>query len=81
MFWRRSNVAYLNGTAYAFNDITNQITTIDLSSGTTTFVSKFDPAAGVIQGAVAAPEPCSIALAAAGMIGLAFFRRWRHQSS
>jgi len=75
-------VADLNGASYAFNDLTNQISTIDLSSGTTAFVSNFDPAAGVIQGAVvAAPEPGSLSLAATALIGLAFFCRWRRQSS
>jgi hypothetical protein len=73
-------VVYINGTSYAFNDLTNQITTIDLSSGATTFVSNFDPAAGVIQGAAATPEPCSIVLAASALIGFAFLSRWRRQS-
>jgi hypothetical protein len=73
-------VADLNGTSYAFNDLTDQITTIDLSSGSTTFVSNFDPSAGVIQGAVVAtPEPGSIFLTAGGLIGLAFIWRRRRQ--
>lgn len=74
-------VAYLNGTSYAFNDLTNQITAIDLASGATTFVSDFDPAAGVIQGAAATPEPCSISLTAVGLIGLGIFSRRRRRSS
>ncbi len=41
-------VADVNGKAYAFNDITLQITSIDLSSGKTSSVSSFDSAAGVI---------------------------------
>jgi hypothetical protein len=73
-------VAYVNGTSYAFNDLTNQITTIDLSSGATTFVTNFDPAAGVIQGAVATPEPRSMTLAASTLIALGFFSRWRRRS-
>jgi len=74
-------VADVNGTSYAFNDLTNQITTIDPASGQTTFVSGFDPAAGVIQGAVAeTPEPSSLALSAVGLIGLAFCG-WRKRRS
>jgi len=69
-------VVVVNGISYAFNDLTDQITSIDLSSGTTTFVSSFDPAAGVIQGAATvAPEPGSVALGAVGLIGLAVYRR------
>jgi hypothetical protein len=75
-------VADVHGTSYAFNDITDQIVSIDLSSGKTSFVSSFDPAAGVIQGAVAViPEPGSVALAAIGLIGLAFLgrrKRWTY---
>ena len=64
-------VTDLNGTPYAFNDLTSQITTIGLADGKTAFVSTFDPAAGVIQGAVTAtPEPASTALAALGLLGL-----------
>jgi hypothetical protein len=74
-------VTDVNGTSYAFNDMTNQIVTVDLSSGSTSFVSSFDPAAGVIQGAVTAtPEPASIALAGIGLIGLAFFGRRKRRT-
>lgn len=65
-------VTELGGTSYAFDDITQSISSIDLSSGKTTFVSSFDPAAGVIQGAATVtPEPGSVALAIVGLIGLA----------
>lgn len=65
----------VDGTSYAFNDLTNQIESIDLSTGRTNVLGQFDPAAGVIQGATAAvPEPGSIGLVvigiALGMIGL-----------
>jgi hypothetical protein len=74
-------VTDVNGVSYAFNDLTNQISTVDLSTGNTTFISSFDPAAGVIQGAATlAPEPGSIALAAIGLVGLGFCGRWKRQS-
>lgn len=65
----------VNGTTYEFNDLTGQIDTLDLSNGKTTFVSNFDPAAGVIQGAAAVPEPTPIALAAIGILLTAFSTR------
>jgi hypothetical protein len=68
----------VNGTAYAFNDLTDQITSIDLSSGSTSFVANFDPSAGVIQGAaVATPEPGSIGPATVALVAFAFLRRRR----
>lgn len=65
-------VVDMDGTSYAFNDDTSQITSLDLSSGKTTFVSSFDPGAGVIQGAATVtPEPGSITLAAIALAVLA----------
>jgi hypothetical protein len=76
-----SGVADVNGTSYSFNDLTNQIASIDLSSGSIRFVGSVDPAAGVIQGAITAtPEPGSVALAALGLVGLAFLG-WRARPS
>ena len=68
----------VNGTSYAFNDLTNHIESIDLSNGKTTFVATFDAAAGVVQGAalVNTPEPRSLLLASLGVLGLA---AWRHK--
>jgi hypothetical protein len=45
-------VVDVDGTNYAFDDLTNQVLTINLENGSTTPVGKFSPAAGVIQGAV-----------------------------
>jgi hypothetical protein len=42
----------VNGVDYAFDDLTGQILQLDLSSGNTTALGYFAPAAGVIQGAV-----------------------------
>jgi hypothetical protein len=67
-------VVGVNGTYYAFDDITNQIESLNLANGSTTFVSNFDPAAGLIQGAAATPEPASIALVGIGLLAVATSR-------
>jgi len=64
----------VNGTYYAFDDITNQIERLNLANGSTTFVSNFDPAAGLIQGAAATPEPPSTTLVGIGLLALATSR-------
>jgi hypothetical protein len=67
----------VNGTTYAFNDLTGQIATLDLSTGTTNPTGYFDPSAGVIQGASPTPEPESLALAGIGIVALVISRRRR----
>jgi hypothetical protein len=56
------------GTTYALNDLTSQVVRLDLANGKTSFVTDFDPAAGVIQGAASTPEPFSIALVGVGIV-------------
>ena len=64
-----------NGSAYVFNDATNGIALLDVTTGNTTPVGSFDPSAGVIQGAAAIPEPCTFLLVGAALGGLALLRR------
>ncbi len=66
----------VNGASYEFNDLTNQIATIDLSTGKTSGIGAFDPSAGVIQGAAQiVPEPASLALSLAGAIAMIVMKR------
>src|SRR5580698_5064915 len=64
-------VVGVNGTYYAFDDLTNQIESLNLTNGSTTFVSNFDPAARLIQGAAGTPEPASTMLVGIGLLVLA----------
>lgn len=74
-------VVGVTGTYYAFNDLTNQISSLDLATGHTSFVSNFDLAAGVIQGASPTPEPGSIALAALGLATFGVCRRRKRNNA
>jgi hypothetical protein len=72
-------VVNVGGTLYAFNDLDLGIYTLDAGTGKTTFTDvRFDPAAGVIQGAWAAtPEPGSIALVGMGILLVGSLRKGR----
>lgn len=70
-----SAVAMANGVAYAFVGGANQVVTLDLATGHTSPVTDYDPSIGIVTGAVAAPEPASVALAAIGFVGLVLYRR------
>jgi hypothetical protein len=65
----------VNGTVHAFIDMSSEVATLNLTNGNTTFVSNFDPAAGVIDGATPVPEPASIALTCLGIAALTICRR------
>jgi outer membrane protein assembly factor BamB len=70
-----SAVAAADGVFYAFIGGTNQVVTLDLATGHTSLVTDFDPSIGIVTGAVATPEPASVALAALGFAGLALYTR------
>ncbi|HEY0778045.1 MAG TPA: PEP-CTERM sorting domain-containing protein, partial [Gemmatirosa sp.] len=69
----------VDGIWYAVNDVTGQLDTLDLATGSTTVIRDLDPAVGVIFGAspapAAVPEPASMALVAVGMAGMVVLRR------
>ena len=69
-------VATVNGTAYAFDDATGEILTLNLTNGLTTFAGNFDPDAGIIDTAFASvPEPASFALSGIGLVAIVLRRR------
>jgi hypothetical protein len=70
----------LNGTVYAFIDSSSEVVALDLANGSTSFVSNFDPAAGVVNGAAPVPEPASIGLAGVGIAALIACRRRRRSA-
>jgi hypothetical protein len=81
-----SAVADVNGTSYAFIGATNQVVTLDLTNGKTSFVSDYDPAAGLILGASpvpasAVPEPASVALAGIGIAAIVVLGRRRRRAA
>ncbi len=65
----------VNGTFYSFKGDTSELLTLDLSNGTTRFVTNIDPAAGLIFGASPVPEPGSLALAGIGLAAILVSRR------
>jgi hypothetical protein len=67
--------ANVNGTTYVLNDLTSQISTLDLSTGKTTFVGNFDPSAGIINGAASTPEPAPVTLVLVGMTAILGLKR------
>jgi hypothetical protein len=69
-----------NGTFYAFKNDTSQIVTLNLANGSTTLVTDWDPAAGLVFGASPVPEPVSMTLAGLGMAALSLGRGLRRRA-
>jgi len=67
----------VNGVTYAFLAATQQIATLDLTTGNTTVIGKYDANAGIISAAVATPEPATAVMTGfvLGLWGLFIYRR------
>lgn len=70
-----SAIADIGGTLYAFSGATGNLSTLDVTTGVTTFVSSVDPDAGLVVGATSTPEPASIVFAGLGLAAVALYRR------
>lgn len=76
-----STITNVNGTLYAFDVPMSSELTLNLKSGTTSYVSDTDPAIGLVGGATPVPpvpEPASIALVGTGLAAIAARIRKRH---
>jgi hypothetical protein len=69
-----SAVTQVNGTEYAFNVGTQQLLTLNLANGGTSFVANVGPGGNYVGGATPTPEPFSLALAAVGITGVILCR-------
>ncbi|HZQ50993.1 MAG TPA: hypothetical protein VFB14_02290 [Bryobacteraceae bacterium] len=69
-----SAVTRVNGTDYAFNVGTQQLLTLNLASGGTSFVANVSPGPMYVGGATPTPEPFSLALAGIGICTIAACR-------
>jgi hypothetical protein len=74
-------ITNVGGTIYASNAGTNQIVTLNLSNGATTFVSNIAPSAGVIGGMAPVPEPLSALLGSIGIAAIAGFGLLRRRDA
>ena len=70
----------MNGTDYAFNVGTQQLLTLNLANGDTSFVANVGPGGMYVGGATPTPEPFSLALGGIGIAGVILCRlRKRNQ--
>jgi hypothetical protein len=71
----------VNGTEYAFDGNVGEVVTVNLANGSTSMISNYDPAAGIIVGASPVPEPISLALCFAGLAVVAVVARRRRSAT
>jgi len=77
-----TTITNVNGTVFGFA-FTGQVLNLNMTDGSTTYVSDTDPAVGLVGGATAAspvPEPASLALVGSGLAAIAAGIRRRHWS-
>ncbi len=67
----------VGGTIYAFT-ATNQVLSLNLSNGSTSFVADYGPTTSFVTGVAATPEPVSFILAGIGIAAVLTLRRQRH---
>ena len=73
-------VTQVNGTSYAFDIDTQQLLSLNLANGGTSFVAGVSPGPRYVEGATPTPEPFSMALAGIG-IAAVIVCRLRKQGS
>ncbi|MFL6417687.1 MAG: hypothetical protein ACJ74Y_18700 [Bryobacteraceae bacterium] len=69
-----SAITEVNGIEYAFNVGTQQLLTLNLATGATSFVADAGPGGMYVGGATQTPEPFSLALASIGIAGVILCR-------
>jgi hypothetical protein len=69
----------LSGNVYAFT-ASAQVLSLDPATGSTTFLTNYDPAAAIIGGVAQTPEPNLLALTGIGMAAILIFKRRKRRT-